>query len=101
MEENGKNMTCEELLEDLEFTYGMNKEVFEWQRWDELRLEYTGANPTRAAWVRFLASFKALARDVGVSESEKFRHLMSIVPPSLDEFWVSPKSRNTKWWRVA
>ena len=76
-------MTYDELWEDLEFTYWMNKEVFEWQRWDELRLEYPGAHPTREAWEPFLASFEALARDVGVSESEKFRKLMSIVPPSL------------------
>ena len=38
MEDKGKNMTYDELWEDLEFTYGMNEEVFDWPRWDELRL---------------------------------------------------------------
>ena len=47
MEDNGENMTYDELWEGLEFTYGMNKEVFEWQRWDELRLE-----PGSAAYAR-------------------------------------------------
>ena len=54
-----------------------------WQRWDKLRLEYPEAHNTRAAWEPFLPSFEALARDLGVSESVKFRKLMSIVPPSL------------------
>ena len=83
MEDNGKNMTYDELWEDLEFTYGMNKEVFEWQRWDELRLEYPGAHPTLAAWEPFLASFEALERDVGVFDSDKFRKLPSMMPSSL------------------
>ena len=83
MQDNGKTMTYDEPLENFEFTYGMNKEVFEWQRWDEPRLEYPGAHRTRASWEPFRASFEALARDVGVSESENFRKLKSIVPPSL------------------
>ena len=83
MEDNGKNMTYDELWKGLEFTYGMNKEVFEWKRWDELRLEYPVANHTRAAWEPFLASFEALARASGVSESDKLRNLMSMVSPSL------------------
>ena len=58
IEDNGKNMTYAELWEDLDFTDWMNKEVFEWKRWEEVRIEYPGAHPTRAAWERFLASFE-------------------------------------------
>ena len=36
MEDNGKNMTYEEVWENLEFIHGMNKEVFEWQILEEL-----------------------------------------------------------------
>ena len=50
MENNGKIMTYDELREDLEFTYGPDKQGLGWQRWDELRLEFPGAHGKRAAW---------------------------------------------------